>query len=71
MRRETLPRIEAIGEIDAPPLSEGILRVWSYFIRRICETDSLAYPKCQGEMRIVSFIDQPDVLALWEKSQPL
>jgi hypothetical protein len=34
-------------------------------------------PKCPGEMRIISFIDQPEVikkilehLGLWEESQP-
>jgi len=39
------------------------------------ETDPLTCPKCQGEMRIISFIDQPDVikkilqhLGLWEES---
>ncbi len=36
----------------------------------------LTCPKCQGEMRIISFIDQPDVikkildhLGLWEEAQ--
>src|SRR3990167_7639671 len=39
------------------------------------ETDPLTCPKCQGEMRIISFIDLPDVikkilqhLVLWEES---
>ena len=39
-------------------------------------TDPLTCPKCQGEMRLISFIDQPDVikktlqhLGLWEESQ--
>jgi hypothetical protein len=38
-------------------------------------SDPLTCPKCQGEMRIISFIDQPDVikkipqhLGLWEES---
>ena len=46
-----------------------------YFIRKVYETDPLTCPKCQGDMRIVSFIDQPDViqkilqhLGLWEES---
>jgi hypothetical protein len=48
---------------------------WSYFIRKVYETDPLTCPKCQGEMRITSFIDLPDVikkilqhLGLWEES---
>ncbi len=42
---------------------------------KVYETDPLTCPKCQGEMRIISFIDQPDVikkilqhLGLWEES---
>jgi hypothetical protein len=34
---------------------------WSYFIRKVYETDPLTCPKCQGEMRIIAFIDQPDL----------
>lgn len=34
----------------------------SYFIRKVYETDPLSCPKCQGEMRIISFIDQPEVI---------
>ena len=48
---------------------------WSYFIRKVYETDPLTCPKCSGEMKIISFIDQPDVikkilqhLGLWEDS---
>jgi len=65
-----------ISEIDAPPLSKELKKRWSHFIRKVYETDPLACPKCQGEMRIISFIDQPDVikkilkhLGLWEESQ--
>jgi len=48
-----------ISEIDAAPLSKELKKRWAYFIRKVYETDSLACPKCQGEMRIISFIDQP------------
>jgi len=44
-------------------------------IRKVYETDPLTCPNCQGEMRIISFIDQPEVikkilqhLGLWEES---
>ena len=60
----------------------------SHFIRKVYETDPLTCPKCQGEMwfdelttlrepegRIISFIDEPQVikkilqhLGLWEES---
>jgi hypothetical protein len=44
--------------ISPPPIKKR----WSYFIRKVYETDPLTCPKCQGEMRIISFIDQPDVI---------
>jgi hypothetical protein len=60
-------------EIEAPPVSKELKKRWSYFIRKVYETDPLTWPKCQGEMRIIAFIDQPDVikkilqhLGLWE-----
>jgi hypothetical protein len=46
-----------ISEIDALPLYEELKKRWSYFIRKVYETDPLICPKCQGEMRIISFID--------------
>jgi len=60
-----------ISENNAPRLSEELKKRWSHFIRKVCETDPLACPRCQGEMRIISFIDlsacnaqagQPDVI---------
>lgn len=40
--------------LHAAPLSKELKKRWSYFIRKVYETDPLAYPKCQGEMRIIS-----------------
>ena len=61
--KATKPKDETeLSEIDAPPLSKELKKRWSYFIRKVYETDPLACPKCQGEMRIISFIDQPDVI---------
>jgi len=51
-----------ISEIDAPPVSKELKKPWSYFIRKVYETDPLICPKCQGEMRIISFIDQPGAI---------
>ena len=62
-------------EVAAPPLSKELKKRWSYFIRKVNETDPLTCPRRQGEMRIISFIDQPEVikkilqhLGLWEES---
>jgi hypothetical protein len=35
---------------------------WSYFIRKVYETDPLICPKCQGELSVINFIDEPDVI---------
>ena len=76
---------------DCGPLGVEFMlkRHWSHFIRKVYETDPLTCPKCHGEMwfdkllttlrgpegRIISFIDQPEVikkilehLGLWEES---
>jgi len=62
-------------EIAPQPVSKELKKRWSHFIRKVYETDPLTCPKCQGEMRIISFIDQPDVIkkilqhvGLWEES---
>jgi len=68
-------KLGEIVEVAAAPVSKELKKRWSYFIRKVYETDPLTCPKCQGEMRIISFIDQPDVikkilqhLGLWEDS---
>ncbi len=38
------------------------MKRWSYFIQKVYETDPLVCPKCSGEMRIISFIDQAEVI---------
>jgi hypothetical protein len=64
-------KLETI-DFDPPPVSKELRMRWSHFIRKVYETDPLTCPKCQGEMRIISFIDlsacehaqagQPDVM---------
>ncbi|MEE9550854.1 MAG: hypothetical protein V3W08_10720, partial [Candidatus Binatia bacterium] len=48
-------------EVAPPPVSKELKKRWSYFIRKVYETDPLTCPKCSGEMRI-SFIDQAEVI---------
>ncbi|MBI4490554.1 MAG: hypothetical protein HY694_15835 [Deltaproteobacteria bacterium] len=64
-----------VTEVPPPPASKELKRRWSHFIRKVYETDPLVCPKCSGEMRIISFIDQRDVirkilehLGLWEEA---
>ena len=49
-----------ISEIDAAPLSKELKKRCAYFIRKVYETDPLACPKCQGEMRIISLCVHAD-----------
>ena len=49
-------------EVAAQPISKELKKRWSYFIRKVYEADPLTCPKCQGKMRIISFIDQPEVI---------
>ena len=44
------------------PVSKELKRRWSYFIRKVYETDPLVCAKCSGEKRIISFIDQRDII---------
>jgi len=73
MRHYGLSKLELI-EIDASRLSKKSKEGGGYFIRKLYEIDPLSCSQCQGEMRIISFIDlsspthgrqQP---ALWEES---
>ena len=53
-------------------------RNWSRLIQKIYETDPLCCPRCQGRMRILAFIEKPEIikkilqhLGLWEvKARP-
>ncbi len=49
-------------EVAPPPITKELKRRWSYFIRKVYETDLLVYPKCAGEMGIISLIDQAEVI---------
>ncbi len=49
-------------EVPPPLVSKELKKRWSYFIRKVYETDPLIYPKCRGEIRIISFIGQSEVI---------
>lgn len=59
-------KTEADDEI--PPIMPGEMsskefrRNWARLIQKIYEVDPLLCPKCQGEMRINSFIDQAEII---------
>ncbi len=37
-----------VTEVPPPPVSRELKRRWSYFIRKVYETDPLVCPKCSG-----------------------
>jgi len=49
-------------EVPPPLVSKELTKHWSYFIRKVYETDPLACPKCRGEMWFIGFIGQPEVI---------
>ena len=52
-------RIEAFSEV-APSAAK---RAWARLIKQVYETDPLVCPRCGGTMRILAFIEQPEVIA--------
>jgi len=59
-RRGKLLEPTEVTEIPPPLVSKELKRRGSYFIQRVYETNSLVCFKCSGEMKIISFIDQPE-----------
>ena len=51
-----------VTEVPPPLISKELKKRWSYFIRKVYETDPLVCPKCAGEIGIISFIDQLAVI---------
>jgi len=59
---EEASRTPAVIEGSPPLVSKELKKRWSYFIRKVYETDPLFCPKCRGEIRIISFIGQAEVI---------
>jgi hypothetical protein len=47
---------------DQDPDARALRRSWAQLIKRVYEVDPLVCPKCQGEMRIIAFIIDHDVV---------
>jgi hypothetical protein len=49
-----------ISEIDAPPVSKELKKRWSYFIRKVYETDRLFVPnaraRCASSASLTSLV---------------
>ena len=49
-------------EIPPPPGSSIFKQRWAGLIKKVYEADPLLCSRCEGAMRIIAFIDQPDVI---------
>jgi len=49
-------------EIPPPPGSSIFKQRWADLIKKVYEADPLLCTQCGGAMRIIAFIDQPDVI---------
>ena len=47
---------------DRSPDARALRRSWAQLIKRVYEADPLVCPTCQGEMRIIAFITDHDVV---------
>ena len=52
-------------------------QLWAVLLKKVWDVDALKCPKCGGDMKVVSFIEQPSVirrilkhLDLWEDPRP-
>jgi hypothetical protein len=70
-KADTDSRVPCILQTEQSP--KGYLRNWARLIQKIYEVDPLTCPKCRGPMRVISFIENPEVvkkilkhLGLWE-----
>lgn len=62
-KRKKNKQDELIPSILEPDGSSGeYKRNWARLIQKIYEVDPLTCPKCQGRMRILAFIEQPEII---------
>jgi len=62
---EGKPRDDSIPcIIESDAASPTKRKAWARLIRKIYGVDPLTCPQCRGAMKIISFIDQPEVVML-------
>jgi len=64
--------------IESDAASPAKLKAWARLIQKIYEVDPLTCPQCKGAMKVISVIDQPEVvkhilqhLGLWKMQKRL
>jgi hypothetical protein len=50
--------------VEGPASASGraLKQQWARLIKQVYEVDSLVCPRCSGTMRIIAFIEQPEVI---------
>ena len=62
MRKKTDTDMLVPALIDTEMSKKVFRKNWSRLIQKIYHADPLVCPKCSGKMRIISFIEEPDVI---------
>jgi hypothetical protein len=47
---------------DDPPFTKARKASWARMLRKLLEVDPMLCPRCGGELRVIAFIDDPDVV---------
>jgi hypothetical protein len=73
MRKKAGTDNEVSALIDSDVSRKAFRKNWARLIQKIYNVDPLVYPRCHGQMRVISFIAQPEIiekilkhLDLWE-----
>ena len=73
MRRKSGAKEEVPAFMELVLTSAAFRKNWARLIQKIYHVDPLLCPKCQGAMKIISFIEEPDIIRnilvhpdLWE-----
>ena len=62
MRKKTDTDMLVPALIDTEISKKEFRKNWSQLIQKIYHADPLVCPKCSGKMRVISFIEEPDVI---------
>jgi hypothetical protein len=54
-------------EIDITKTQRGSRLPWAVLLKRVLMTDALTCPKCQGRMKILAAITEPEAGATWRR----
>ena len=56
------PAPEGIVGVPPPACTRALKQRWAHFIKQVYEANPLFCPQCGGTMRIIAFLDQPEVI---------